>query len=259
MSTGYLTANGHALYVEQKGPPDGFPVILLHHGLGSTHAWRLQVTALSEAGYCAVAYDRWGYGRSDPRAQLSMPYFLEDQDDLLALLDQSQNERAVLVGHSDGGTIALYFAANHPQRVSCLVTLAAHAYVEEKMIAALPHVLRQYSEDADFRVRLQRRHGNKAETIVTGWYNGWNQDTNLGWDMRPVLAQIRCPVLVMQGEADEHATPRHAQEIANAIPCADLALLPGAHHMLQREQADEVNRRLLEFLGQVVKQEFADV
>lgn len=259
MSARYLTVNDHTLYVEQKDPPDGFPVILLHHGLGSTHAWRSQIEALSEGGYCALAYDRWGYGRSDPRQQLSMPYFLEDQDDLLALLDQLQIERAALVGHSDGGTIALYFAARHPQRVSCLVTLAAHAFVEEKMTAALPLVLQQYREDANFRAALQRRHGVKAEAVVLGWFNGWNNDANLGWDMRPMLAQIHCPVLVMQGEADEHATPRHAQEIANAIPGADLVLLPGANHMLQREQADEVNRRLLEFLGQAIRQEFADV
>jgi pimeloyl-ACP methyl ester carboxylesterase len=77
--------------------------------------------------------------------------------------------------------------------------------------------------------------------------------------MRPELAQIRCPVLVLQGEADEHATPQHAGEIAQAIPDSELVLLPGAHHMFQREQAEEVNRRLLEFLRQAVRQELADV
>lgn len=217
------------------------------------------MTALAKAGYHVISYDRWGYGRSDPRAQLSMPYFQDDQDDLLAILGQLQIERASLVGHSDGGTIALYFAARYPQRVSCLVTLAAHAYVEDKMTYGLPFVLQQYREDADFRARLQRRHGDKTEAVVLGWYHGWHKDTNLNWDMRLELAQIRCPVLVMQGEADEHATPQHAGEIVQAIPDAELVLLPGAHHMFQREQAEEVNRRLLEFLAQVLRQEFADV
>jgi len=259
MSTSHFLINGHSLFFEQRGPAGGLPVILLHHGLGSTRAWRSQLSVLAKAGYRAIAYDRWGYGRSDPRAQLSMPYFEEDQDDLLAILDQMQIERAALVGHSDGGTMALYFAVRYPQRVSCLVTLAAHAYVEEKMTLGLPHVLRQYQEDADFRARLQRRHGDKTEAVVLGWYHGWHKDTNLSWDMRPELAQIRCPVLVMQGEADEHATPQHAGEIAQAIPGAELVLLPGAQHMLQREQAEGVNRQLLEFLGQAVRQEFADV
>lgn len=259
MSTSQISINGHSIFVEQRGAAGGLPVILLHHGLGSTRAWRSQMTALAKASYHVISYDRWGYGRSDPRAQLSMPYFQDDQDDLLAILDQLQIERAALVGHSDGGTIALYFAARYPQRVSCLVTLAAHAYVEGKMTLGLPHVLQQYQGDAEFRARLQRRHGDKTEAVVMGWINGWHKDSNLSWDMRPDLAQIRCPVLVMQGEADEHATPQHAYEIAQAIPDAELVLLPGAHHMFQREQAEEVNRRLLEFLGQAVGQELADV
>jgi pimeloyl-ACP methyl ester carboxylesterase len=259
MPTGHFLINGHSLFVEQRGPVGGLPVVLLHHGLGSTRAWRSQLSVLAKAGFHTIAYDRWGYGRSDPRMQLSMPYFEEDQDDLLRLLDRLQIERAALVGHSDGGTIALYFAARFPQRVSYLVTLAAHAYVEAKMALGLPYVLRQYQEDADFRARLQRRHGDKTEAVVLGWYNGWHKDTNINWDMRPELAQIRCPVLVMQGEVDEHATPQHAIEIAQAIPGAEVVLLPGTHHMLQREQADEVNRRLLEFLGQAIRQEIANV
>jgi pimeloyl-ACP methyl ester carboxylesterase len=259
MSTAYCLINGHSLFFEQRGPAGGLPVILLHHGLGSTRAWRSQLSVLAKAGYRAIAYDRWGYGRSDPRAQLSMPYFQEDQDDLLAILDQMRIEQAALVGHSDGGTIALYFAARYPQRVSCLVTLAAHAYVEVKMASGLPNVLQQYREDAEFRARLERRHGANTEAVVMGWYQGWHKDSNLSWDLRPELVQIHCPVLVMQGEADEHATPQHAGEIAQAIPGADLVLLPGARHMLQREQAEEVNRRLLEFLRQAVRQELADV
>jgi pimeloyl-ACP methyl ester carboxylesterase len=259
MTTGHLLVNGHSLYFEQRGPADGLPVILLHHGLGSTRAWRSQLVALAKAGYRLIAYDRWGYGRSDPRAELSMPYFRDDQDDLLALLDQLLIERVALVGHSDGGTIALYFAARFPHRVSCLAILAAHAYVEEKMTLGLPYVLQQYQEDADFRLRLQRRHGDKTEAVVMGWYHGWHKNSNLSWDMRPELNQIRCPVLVMQGEADEHATPQHAIEIAQAIPGAELVLLPETHHMLQREQAGEVNRRLLQFFRQAVRQEIADV
>ena len=259
MSTGQLSINGHSLFVDQRGPAGGLPVILLHHGLGSTRAWRSQMTALAKAGFRAIAYDRWGYGRSDPRAQLSMPYFQDDQDDLLAILDQLQIEQAALVGHSDGGTMALYFAARYSERVSCLVTLAAHAYVEEKMAAGLPYVLQQYREDAEFRARLRRRHGANTEAVVMGWYQGWHKDSNLNWDMRPELAHIHCPVLVIQGDADEHATPQHAIEIAQAIPGADLVVLPGARHMLQREQAVAVNRQLLEFLAQVFRQEFADV
>ncbi len=267
MSSRFLTVNGHQLYIDERGllgapavPSLAQPVVvLLHHGLGSTHAWRSQFPALTRAGYRTLAYDRWGYGRSAPRSQLSMPYFEEDQADLLTILDQMQIWQAALVGHSDGGTIALYFAARHPERVTCLVILAAHAYVDEYVTAGMPYVLQQYREDASFRSKLQRRHGGQTETMFMAWYNGWYKEANRDWDMRPDLGRIRCPTLVMQGDEDEHAPPQHVVDIASAIPGAELHLVPGAGHMLQRERAREVNRRLLGFLGQVVRQELTDV
>jgi pimeloyl-ACP methyl ester carboxylesterase len=117
---------GRSFYIESNGPETAPAVVLLHHGLGSTRAWRRQVPALVQAGYRVINYDRRGYGGSDVRERIDVPWFEDDQADLRMLLDAYGIESAALVGHSDGGTIALYFAACHPQRVSRLATVAAH-------------------------------------------------------------------------------------------------------------------------------------
>lgn len=259
MSSRLIDVRGHRLHVEERGSGSDPAVVLLHHGLGTERAWRAQIPFLAKAGYRVIAYDRWGYGHSDPREKLSMPYFEDDQADLLALLERLEIDRAALVGHSDGGTIALYVAARHLERVSALATLAAHAFVEETMITSVQRVYGEYQTDEDFRIRLHRRQGSNTEAVISGWYHGWFRAENRGWDMRPEIGKISCPALVMQGAEDDHGSQEQARDIAAAIPGAELVLLPGAGHMLPRENGDEVNRRLSLFLERVLKQELADV
>ena len=280
-----LSINGHTLHVETHGPQDGPAVVLLHHGLGSTRAWKEQVPALAEAGYHVVAYDRWGYGKSEARPGIDMPAFTQDIADLRALLGHFGLEEAALVGHSDGGTIALAYAASLDApaanaatapaaipaltapaavpgggkimagvRVSALVTIAAHAYVEAKMQHTIEQVLADYQNNARLRLGLGRIHGDKTDSVFHNWYGGWHRPECLGWDMRPQLRAITCPALVVQGLEDEHATPQHAQDIAAAIPGAALWLAPGAAHMLPQENAAAFNPRLLDFLAAVFGQ-----
>ena len=230
-------------------------MVLLHHGLGSTRAWRRQMHPLAEAGFRTIAYDRWGYGKSDPRPQLSMPRFDDDQYDLLALMSRLNLEQASLVGHSDGATIALYFAASHPERVVSLVTIAAHIYMEAKMQAGIWGVRQMFQNDDEFLRRFQRLHGEKYQQVFDNWFYGWTKAEHLSWDMRPVLGQIRCPALVIQGLEDEHATPQHAQDLAAALPEAELWLLPQVGHMLPRDAARAFNERVLAFLRQTTNDE----
>jgi len=114
-----IFVNGHTLDYEVVGPENGPVVVLLHTGLGSMRAWRGQVPALVEAGYKVMAYDRWGYGDSDTRPRLDLPSFSTDLNELNCLMEQLGIQRAALIGHSDGGTIALYFAAQQAMKVSC--------------------------------------------------------------------------------------------------------------------------------------------
>lgn len=243
-----MVINGHNLHLETHGPADGQPVILLHHGLGSTRAWRGQIPALMEAGYRVVVYDRWGYGQSDPRPALSTPSFTADIMDLLVLMDEVKIKCPIIIGHSDGGTIGLYLAIQYPKLVSKLVVVAAHIYLEARMEPGINGIKHNFEQDTRFRKGLQRAHGDKFNSVFNNWFDGWHKPEILEWDMRPILPEIICPTLVIQGEDDEHATPQHARDIAENIPNAELWLVPGARHMLPQEMADGFNQKVLEFL-----------
>lgn len=247
--------NGHQIYLETHGPKHGHPVVLLHHGLGAVRSWKEQIPVLAEAGFRVLAYDRWGHGKSSPRRSWGMPFFEPDRDDLEQLLDELGVSQAALVGHSDGGKIAMYFAADHPERVTCLLVVSAHIYVEARMAAGIQQVLSDFETDSRFREKLRRVHGEKAEALFRGWYEGWTDPAWLDWDMRPILPKIKCPALVVQGLEDEHATPQHARDIAGNIPGAELWLVPGIGHMLPQDAPEEFNRRLLQFLDRNVRKQ----
>lgn len=240
--------NGHNINVERHGPESGPVVVLLHHGLGSVRAWRGQVPALVEAGYRVVTYDRWGYGESDTRPGLDLPTFTTDLEDLHGLLNLLGIDCTALVGHSDGGTIALYYATQQPERISCVVTVAAHIFVEPKMEPAFLEIRQAFEMDERFRLGMQSAHGDKYEAVFHNWFDGWYRVESRSWDMRILLGQIKCPVLVVQGAEDEHATSLHAEEIAGSIQGAELWLIPAGRHMVPQENADEFNAKIIRFL-----------
>jgi pimeloyl-ACP methyl ester carboxylesterase len=247
-----LEINGRKLSLESAGPANGHLVVFLHHGLGASRSWKEQVGLFSTAGYQVLTYDRWGHGKSAPRDHWSMPDFEQDLADLEAILDEYGHRQASLVGHSDGGNIAMHYAVNHPEQITCLVLVAAHIYIEPKMNSGIQSIKHQFEGDHHFRRQMQRVHGDNTEALFWGWFNGWSHPSILDWDMRPVSSQISCPTLVIQGLEDGHASPQHARDIADSIPGADLWLVPGAGHMLPQTHPEEFNLRLRQFLGQTL-------
>jgi pimeloyl-ACP methyl ester carboxylesterase len=248
LQTGGFAVDGHSLHWQRAGDPAHPAVVLLHHGLGSTRAWKAQTADFATRGWQVLVYDRWGYGRSAARPALDLPGFGTDVDDLAVLLDDRGIRRAALVGHSDGGTVALYFAARFPERVTALVTVAAHIYLEASMLPGMLALRQAFENDARFRQGMQRAHGENTDAVFRNWYQGWVRPDYLGWDMRPMLDSVRCPVLVIQGEMDEHATPQHARDLAEHVAHGELWLVPGAGHMLPQDKPADFNRRVLEFL-----------
>jgi pimeloyl-ACP methyl ester carboxylesterase len=244
----YVNSNGRNIYYELHGPKQGPAVVLLHHGLGSIYSWEEQIPVLVESGYCVLVYDRWGYGSSDPRPFLSVPGFNEDVQDLRVLFEYLKISKASLIGHSDGGVVALKFAARYPDRVTRLVVVAAHIYVEEKMVTGIMNIREAYRTEERFQEGMQRIHGEKADQVFHNWFDGWVKESILDWDLRPAISGVSHPVLVIQGMEDEHALPQHARDLANALPNSELWLLEGAPHMLPQEHADPFNQKALDFL-----------
>lgn len=248
---GVVGVGDHEIYWQAHGPPGRPTVMLLHSGLGSIDDWRGQTEPLTEAGFRVVAFDRWGYGRSSARPGFRPPDFAADIVDTWALADALGVVRAILVGHSDGGTISLGAALRAPGRVSGLVVVAAHVYVEFMMQPGIAAIVRRYEEDSAFRDALERRHGAKAHALLRDWCGGWFRREAWAWDMRDEIVEIACPTLVVQGTEDEHASRLHAEDIAAAIPEAELWLVPGVGHMVPQTAREAFNARLLDFLARL--------
>lgn len=242
-----LEVNGHRLHWERFGIDNDRIVLLLHHGLGSIDAWSRQIEALTQAGWQVLVYDRWGYGKSDARPGFEDHFLDQDAQETIQLLDSFGMKRVSLIGHSDGGTIALMLAAEHPALIEKLVVIAAHIYIEPKMEGGLEGIARSI-EDPSFLKALRRYHGDKAEAMARGWVDHWRRLGYEGLDIQEILPRINCPTLVIQGEQDEHATAQHALDIAEAVPDSRVWLIPGVGHMPPQEVPKNFNQMVLDFL-----------
>lgn len=247
--SGRLELNGHRLYWETHGEADAPVVLLLHHGLGSVRSWKRQIPALVEAGWRVLAYDRWGYGKSEPRPRFLSGFLQADAAECTQLLEALEIRRCAVIGHSDGGSIALMLASSRPELVTRLVVVAAHIYVEPKMQAGLRLIERQAASEP-LKGALQREHGERGAELAQRWVRHWERSDPSELNLRRLLTGIGCPTLVVQGEQDEHATPQHARDIASAVPNAELWLIPEVGHMPPHQIPDQFNQRVLEFLGQ---------
>ena len=194
-------------------------------------SWKGFPEALVRAtGLRAVLYDRRGYGRSEA---LDAPwdrnylrrYALEE---LPAVLDACSVEQPLLVGHSDGGSIALIFAAHHP--AAAVVCLAAHIFVEDAARQGIRRAVALWRQ-GELESRLRRIHGDKTETVFWSWADTWLAPWFDDWNIEDELAGIECPVLLLQGDRDEYATPDHLNAIAKRLPgAATSVLLQGSGH-----------------------------
>ncbi|MEZ5861293.1 MAG: alpha/beta hydrolase [Geminicoccaceae bacterium] len=227
-------------------------LVFLHEGLGSITMWRdFPEKLAARTGLPALVYDRYGYGRSDPAPQPRPRDFLgqEAREVLPALLAGTGVGRPILVGHSDGGTIALMFAAAFPDRPLACITLAAHVVLEAQTKAGLGALAERWQDDADFRRRLARHH-QSVDALVQGWLDVWLGHVPTGWNMLDQLARITCPVLAIQGERDEHGTLTQVDEITTRVAGpAEAAILPDCGHVPHLERQEEVVTRIADFIA----------
>ena len=216
-------------------------LVFLHEGLGSVGLWRDFPQALAEASGCAAfAYSRQGYGRSDPVSLPRSLSFMEEEarTTLPALLAAEGIEDAVLVGHSDGASIALLYAGESSIRLHALVLEAPHVFVEECCVVAIARA-RESFRSGDLRARLARHHGANIDGAFYGWADVWLDPGFRGWNIERVLGRINVPTLVIQGEDDEYGTLAQVGSIERNLagPVERLVLRDCGHapHRDQRE------------------------
>lgn len=231
-------------------------VIFLHEGLGSLSAWRDFPARLCDAGgFRGLIYSRPGYGRSTPRRpdERWTPEFMHEQARellpalLLALGVDSEAQPPWLLGHSDGGSIALIFAASFPTRVAGLIVLAPHLFVEDISIASIEAVRRAYL-GTTLRERLARHHAD-PDSAFWGWNDIWLDPRFRQWNIEQLLPSIRCPVLAVQGRDDEYGTLAQIEGIARAVPRTELLVLESGGHSVHRDQPERLTHEVVRFMA----------
>jgi pimeloyl-ACP methyl ester carboxylesterase len=256
-STGFLTIGTCELEYRMIGPaPDTAPtIVMLHEGLGSAALWgdfpdRLQ--AATGAG--VFVYSRAGYGASSSvKLPRPLDYMqIEALEVLPKLLDAIGVRRGVLVGHSDGGSIAAIYAggiADH--RVRAVALLAPHFIVEDVSIASIAEIKTAY-ETTDLRAKLARWHKD-VDNAFYGWNGAWLDPKFRAWDISDYLAYIRVPVAVIQGAQDQYGTPRQVEIAQEECYCpVDVTVLPDVGHSPHREAAEATLTVLRDFYSAVM-------
>lgn len=193
-----------------KGPT----LVFLHEGLGCIATWRDVPHELVTATGCpGLVYDRRGHGRSDPLATPhGFRYMHDEAARLPRILDACGIDRGLLIGHSDGGSIALMAAASAPERVLAVITEGAHVFVEPESIAGIRATTDAFAA-TDLRRRLMRHHGAGTDALFRAWSDVWLGTAFRRWNIEEVLPAIRCPLLVIQGTEDEYGTPAQVDAI----------------------------------------------
>jgi pimeloyl-ACP methyl ester carboxylesterase len=237
---GFLDLPPLRLEYRMAGPrPEAAPtLILLHEGLGSAGMWGDFPQKLAAATGCGVfAYSRQGYGHSSPANLPRALDFMhvEARQTLPRLLDAIGFRQGLLVGHSDGASIAaIYGGSVQDHRVGGLVLMAPHFIVEDVTLNAIREIRRAY-DTTDVRGRFAFWHAD-ADATVRGWSDVWLNNDVRTWDLSEDLAHIRVPILIVQGEHDNYGTERQIEIAREECYCpVDVVLLPDVKHVPHRE------------------------
>ena len=250
----FVTVKGRKLEVSRiAGPDHDAPtLVFLHEGLGSVSMWRdFPQKAAAATGCAVVAYSRYGYGQSEVlRGPRAVDYMhVEALEVLPELLDKLSIRDPVLVGHSDGGSIALIYAAMSDS-VKGLVVMAPHVFVEDISVKSIAEAKTAF-EGTDLAQKLGRYHADAAKTF-RGWNDIWLHADFRSWNIEEVLPRIHCPVLAIQGFDDEYGTMAQLDAIAGRTGGPiELLRLADCRHSPHRDQPAVVLEAMVSFIDRL--------
>ena len=218
-------------------------VVFLHEGLGSVAMWKDFPLQLCEAASCrGLVYSRPGYGQSTPRDKDDawQPDFMHRQafEVLPALLKElnidSEKNKPWLYGHSDGGSIALLFAARYPMNASGAIVVAPHIFVEDISVSSIEEAKIAY-QTTDLCTKLARYHDD-VDSVFWGWNDIWLNPAFRHWNLTQAIKTITCRLLAIQGLDDEYGTLEQIRGIKRILPNTQLLELPNCGHSPHRDQ-----------------------
>lgn len=251
-----MAVPGGNVLVREWTPPDvvagASPVVLLHDSLGSVELWRDFPERLTRAvRRPVIAYDRLGFGQSSARHDPPSMHFIDEEAEMyfpavrqaLGFTDFS------LFGHSVGGGMSLMIAAAMPERCLHVVSESAQSFLEPHTLDGIRAAKVQFENPAYF-AKLTRFHGEKAQWVLDAWTETWMSPAFTDWTLDPYLSRVRCPTLVIHGDADEFGSVEFPRRIARGVQgVSQLEIIDGCGHVPHREQPDRIVSLVADFLG----------
>lgn len=253
-----INVGGFSLEIRCFGPaPDNAPtLILLHEGLGCVALWRDFPEQLAEHTGCGVlVYSRAGYGTSDP-AVLPRPldYMTREATECLPhLISDTQINKAILLGHSDGASIAAIYAGTQQDHSLCgIILIAPHFFTEPEGLASIEQAKIAF-EETDLREKLSKYHKD-ADNAFRGWNDAWLDPDFECWDITDVIDYIRVPILAIQGEDDQYGTLAQLNVVSvRSYAPVDQLVLSGCQHAPHLEAPEPVLKSVTEFVQRLKK------
>lgn len=229
-------------------------LVFLHEGLGSVSMWKdFPAQACAALGCRGLVFSRYGYGSSTPRPDAErwpVSYMHAQAEEVLPALFAAlglQDERPILFGHSDGGSIALLYAAMYPDAPRAIVVAAPHIFVEDISVASIEQARQAYIS-TDLPAKLGRYH-QAPDSAFWGWNHIWLDPAFRAWNIEQYLDKIRCPVLAVQGENDEYGTLEQIRGIQRLAPQTRLCILPDCRHSPHKDQPEKLIAAMQEFVA----------
>lgn len=263
MSAQMIIAGRQLEYICHGPDPATAPtIILLHEGLGCIAMWRdFPAQLAATTGFGVFAYSRAGYGQSDP-VTLPRPldYMTREASDVLpAILDGIGFRRGILLGHSDGASIAAIYAGSHEDhRVRGLVLMAPHFFTEASGLAAIAEARSAY-QSADLKARLSRYHRH-PDNAFYGWNDAWLDPAFRQWNIADVIDYLRIPVLAIQGRDDQYGTYEQIREVeSRSYAPVDVEILEACAHAPHIDQPARTLALISEFTRRLERIEAAEV
>jgi pimeloyl-ACP methyl ester carboxylesterase len=256
--TGFLDLAPMRLEYRMIGPrPDAAPtVVMLHEGLGSVELWNSFPDAIATAtGAGVFAYSRAGYGKSSPGRFPRTTSFLDEEarEVLPRVLNAIGFQRGILLGHSDGASIAtIYGGSVQDHRVRGLVLLAPHFFAEEMGLAEIRRARKSFESGA-LRERLERWHAN-VDVAFYSWNGPWLEPSFAKWNIIEALGYIRVPILIVQGDKDQYGTVKQIEVAQQECFCpVESVVLPGIRHIPYREAPELTLGAVAGFINRLLR------
>lgn len=225
-------------YYHHEINPSKPTLIFLHDSLGSTQLWRDFPKEVAEKTNCNLfIYDRQGYGKSSPFVieKRTITYMHDEADFLNALVKQFNFKEIILFGHSDGGTIALLYAAKYHENLKGIIVVGSHIIVEDVTLNGIRAAKIAYKE-TNLAERLAKYHGDNTQKVFEMWTETWLEPDFMNFDIRKELKTIECPTLVIQGIDDEFGTMKQVDGILENVKSRiESYIVPNAKHTPYKE------------------------